>query len=149
MIELLHVFLNQGVTNLSGLTDLKQLLQQMEPELGEDEYVFATFPGARYGDLAALAPLASIQEKEGLGLVIERTVAERAQIHAGTVCRRISLNVHSSLEAVGLTAVVAGELAKYGISANVIAGYYHDHVYVPAHHADKAIRLLNELSCPD
>ena len=89
---------------MAAVTELSELLAQMAPELGDEEYVFASFPGAVYGDLRSLMPLASIQEKEGLGLVIERSTAETAQIPIDVVLKKISLNVHSSLEAVGLTA---------------------------------------------
>jgi hypothetical protein len=47
---------------------------------------------------------------------------------------------------VGLTAVVAGKLAVYDISVNMIAGYYHDHLFVPAAQAEQALELLNNLS---
>ena len=60
------------------------------------------------------------------------------------IFRCITLGVHSSLEAVGLTAAVAGKLAAHGIAANVIAAYFHDHVFVQANLADRAIGLLLE-----
>ena len=53
--------------------------------------------------------------------------------------------VHSSLEAVGLTAIVSGKLAAYEISANVIAGYYHDHIFVPEQFADEALERVRNL----
>jgi hypothetical protein len=131
---------------MAAVTELSKLLAQMAPELGEEEYVFASFPGAVYGDLRSLMPLASIQEKEGLSLVIERTVAERAQIPFDVVLKKISLNVHSSLEAVGLTAAVSVALSEQGISANVIAGYFHDHIFVPEANAQEALKVLQNLS---
>jgi hypothetical protein len=54
----------------------------------------------------------------------------------------ITLNVHSSLEAIGLTAAVAGRLALHGISANVVAAYYHDHIFVPTADAERAVVVL-------
>jgi hypothetical protein len=53
--------------------------------------------------------------------------------------------VHSSLDSVGLTAAVSGKLAAHGISANIIAGFYHDHVFVPRNKAQLALRLLTEI----
>jgi len=35
-----------------------------------------------------------------------------------------------------------------GISANVIAGFYHDHLFVPSDDADKAVAALLELTHP-
>ena len=59
--------------------------------------------------------------------------------------RCITLTVHSSLEAVGLTAAIATELAGLGISANVVAAYYHDHVFVPCAQAEQAVAGLAAL----
>lgn len=132
---------------MSALLELDQILKALEPQLDSEEYVFATFPGAAYGEFGAYSPFACVQEEEGLTLVFERSVADSAGIPAGVVCRRISLTVHSSLEAVGLTAAVAGVLAENNISANMVAGYFHDHVFVPRADAEKALRLLESLSC--
>jgi len=62
------------------------------------------------------------------------------------VFRKISLRVHSSLEAVGLTAAFATQLSDEGISANVVAGYFHDHIFVPRQDAERAITALNQLT---
>lgn len=58
----------------------------------------------------------------------------------------ITLTVHSALDSVGLTALVATRLAEQQISCNVIAGYHHDHLLVPADRADDAVALLTGLS---
>jgi hypothetical protein len=58
----------------------------------------------------------------------------------------ISLTVHSSLDAVGLTAAFSSKLAEHGISANVFAGYYHDHIFVQSELAQSAIEALNEIA---
>jgi hypothetical protein len=131
---------------MGGLENLHQLLSEMAPVLGPEEYVFANFPGANYADLGSLSPIASFRESEGLSLVIERSVAEMAQIPFDSVFRKISLQVHSSLDASGLTAVISNALAEKGISANMIAAYYHDHIFVPSVRAHEALDILNNLS---
>ncbi len=62
--------------------------------------------------------------------------AEKAQLAYESKFNQITLTVHSSLDAVGLTAAVATKLASYGISANVVAAYYHDHIFVQTEKAD-------------
>ena len=130
---------------MNGLTDLQELLANADPVLGPKEYVFATFPGAHYADLASLSPLASFQEQEGLSLVIERSIAEAAGISSQGIFRKISLSVHSSLETVGLTAAISRQLAERGISANIIAARYHDHIFVPIERAEEALQALQDL----
>ena len=128
-----------------GETDLDKLLAQMRPSLLACDFVFCTAADSNYGDLAELKPLASFQETEGLTLVLEKPVADEAGLNYDSVFRCITLKVHSSLSAVGLTAAVAGKLAASGISANVIAAYFHDHVFVPAEKAQRALQLLAEV----
>lgn len=85
-------------------------------------------------------------EDEGLSLVVPREAAEASGLEASAPLRCITLRVHSSLAAVGLTAAVAQALADEGISANVIAGAHHDHVFVPAADAARALGALAALS---
>jgi hypothetical protein len=130
---------------MSGETDLDKLLSTMSPKLLDDDYVFCTMANGRYGDYPELEPIASFTEDEGLTLVIRKAVAEQHNISYETVLKAITLTVHSSLEAVGLTAVVATKLTEKGISANVIAAYYHDHIFVQANRAEDALAALKEL----
>ncbi|MFC3023586.1 ACT domain-containing protein [Vibrio zhugei] len=129
---------------MSGITELDELLRSMRPKLIEGEFVFCTVSGhiADYVELAPLAPLALFRESEGLTLVLDKSVAESAGLSFEGVYRQITLTVHSSLEAVGLTAAVAKQLASQGISTNVIAAYYHDHIFVPANKASAALSAL-------
>jgi len=145
MLSVLAIFLLIGGTGLNGLKALDEILAGLNPDLAEGEYVFASFRGAHYADLAALSPIASFQENEGLTLVIERSVAEAAQVPFEGVFKMISLGVHSSLDAVGLTAAISGSLAECGISANVIAAYYHDHIFVQSSRAKEAVNILSNL----
>ena len=127
---------------MTGETDLKKILATLSPQLDSREYVFCTFKNAVYGDYAQLQPIALFREDEGLSLVVEKSCADREGIDYQAVFKCISLNVHSSLQAVGLTAAVSSLLAEQGISANMIAAYYHDHIFVPAADAEQALALL-------
>ena len=131
---------------MSGITDLKKLLGSMSPELLADEYVFCTVPNGKYGDFSELSPLSVFFENEGMTLVVQRENAELSGLEYQGLFRCITLTVHSSLEAVGLTAAVSTKLSKHNISANIIAAYYHDHVFVPAILAEKALLVLLEFS---
>ena len=130
---------------MTAITDLDILLNSMSPELIEGDYVFCTVEGG-LADYVHLNPMATFREKEGLTLVLTKEVATQAQLSFDGVFSMITLSVHSSLEAVGLTAAFATKLGSYGISANVIAGYYHDHIFVQKHEADQAMSALRELS---
>lgn len=132
---------------MPAITDLDILLKSMSPEIIEGNYVFCTVNGALL-DYLSLEPIATFHEKEGLTLVLEEHKAAKAKLDFDTVFNLITLSVHSSLEAVGLTAAFATKLASYGISANVIAGYYHDHIFVQKDKADAAINALKEFSKP-
>ena len=130
----------------SGETELRGLLAALVPGLLPGEYVFCSLPEARRGEADNLPVLATFREEEGLSLVLERSLARRRGFADSAAMRCISLGVHSSLKAVGLTAAISGALARRGISANVIAAYYHDHLFVPAERAQEALRILLELS---
>ena len=132
---------------MSGETDLSKMLATLKPKLLDEEFVFCTFPQASYGDHPELQPIASFREAEGLTLVIPKHRADTHGIQYEGVFRCITLSVHSSLDAVGLTAVIATKLAEHHISANVIAATYHDHVFVQNGRAQEALATLKKL-CP-
>jgi uncharacterized protein len=123
-----------GARGLSGETDLARLLAAMAPVLGPDRYSWITV-----ADDAALVPeaFAIIREDEGSTVVFATSDGAWA---------RITLSVHSSLSAVGLTAAFSAALAADGISANVIAGNLHDHIFVPWARRDDAMAALLSLS---
>jgi hypothetical protein len=129
---------------LAGEKNLDKLLGSMSPVLIAGDYVFCTVKNSKYGDYAETKPIASFAEAEGLTLVLLKETAEGAGLSYEGVFRCITLGVHSSLEAVGLTAAVAGKLAEHGIAANVIAAYFHDHVFVQSELADHALSILSE-----
>lgn len=130
---------------MSESKDLNVLLSTLNPVLQDEEYVFLTRPIGSYGEGAELAPVLAFTESEGLTLVVPKRLAEESGEAFSTSFRMITLQVHSNLEAVGLTAAVAGKLTEKGISANVVAAFHHDHIFVPAERAADAIAALMEL----
>ena len=84
-------------------------------------------------------------EAEATTVVLPAAAAEERGLAATFPCRRIELRVHSALDAVGLTAAVAGALADAGLSANVIAGAHHDHLLVAADSAEQALAVVQDL----
>jgi hypothetical protein len=131
---------------MPGEMDLDQILLKLSPVLLEESYAFCALPDHKYGDLAELSPLAAVQEPEGLTLVLRAQDAQRENLIFHGLFRCIRLEVHSSLESVGLTARLSTALAEQGISANLIAGAHHDHVLVPEQSALHALEILQNLS---
>lgn len=130
---------------MNAETRLDKLLQNINPQLQGESYVFCALEESQ---LAQLLPacLCIFREREGPSAILPRAEAERAGLEASSAFRQLTLQVHSSLEAVGLTAAVAAELAAAGISANVVAALRHDHVFVPEAEAERALQLLRGLS---
>lgn len=130
---------------MSGATDLDRLLAGMDPELRPGVHVFATLaPGA--APPAGVAPVMLFREAEGTTLILEREAAEAAGIEGAFPCRMITLRVHSPLEAVGFIARIAARLTEAGIGANPVAGFHHDHLFVPAERAAEAVAVLRALA---
>jgi len=129
---------------VAGERDLDRLLRGMAPRRAPGTYVFATVPGD--GAPGGLTPFATVREDEGLTLVLHRQQADAAGLAYDFVAVRITLLVRSDLAAVGLTAAVSTALADVGISCNVLAGYHHDHLFVPAGEADRALAVLEGLT---
>ncbi|KAA3624256.1 MAG: ACT domain-containing protein [Proteobacteria bacterium] len=128
-------------------TELDLLLATLDPLLLPETYAFVTLPGARYGDLAELSPVAAFAETEGLSLVVPESAVGDATTASHGRYRMITLQVRSSLDAVGLTARVSEALMRLDISANVIAAFHHDHLFVPADRAEAALEALRALQC--
>lgn len=129
---------------MSGEVNLTQLLQRMTPKLNSGDYVFVTIKDASILD--SIETLGVFKEEEGTTLILERSKADALKFEYEFVASWITLQVHSSLEAVGLTALFSNELAKHGMACNVIAGYYHDHIFVNKKESERAIKVLTDLS---
>lgn len=123
--------------------DLTALLIGLRPVLNPGRYVYCTLP-ARVPP--GLRPVVTVAEPEGVTVVVPQEEADELGLRYEYVAAWITLQIHSALEAVGLTAAVAVELAGHGISCNVAAGFHHDHLFVPAADAERAVRALEGLS---
>ncbi|MBC3936958.1 ACT domain-containing protein [Undibacterium sp. CY7W] len=129
---------------MSGaIRDLSQLLAQMKPVLQDGVYALVCVShDAERMDLPALV---RIREAEGWTLVLEESIAQQAQLTVLFRAAWITLQVHSDLQAVGLTAAFSTALAQAGISCNVVAGAFHDHLLVPFEDAPAAMAVLQAM----
>lgn len=130
---------------MSGIKDLDILLSNIEPVLDERYFVFCSFPTIDWDKMHELNPIGIFHEKEGVTFILEQKDTVNKKINYQPVYRLITLNVHSSLDAVGLTAAFSAKLAEKNISANVVAAYYHDHIFVPEEKAEQALNAILEL----
>lgn len=126
-----------------GERDLTVLLRDLRPELKSGPYVFATVAGEAPADLH---PVVTVAEAEGLTLVLPKAEADAAGLRYDYKASWITLRVRSALDVVGLTAAVASALASAGLSCNVVAGFHHDHLFVPQERASEAMAILQDLA---
>ena len=125
------------------ISDLSQLLATLSPTRHPGVYVFCCVPLEH--DRAGLQPVVTVQEPEGLTLVLTEQQAQTAGLAVLYRAAWITLEVNSDLHAVGLTAAVATALAEEGLSCNVVAGAHHDHLFVPIAVAQRAMQALRRL----
>lgn len=127
---------------MSGETDLARLLRSLAPELAPEPYGIVTLAGE---PPPGLIWAALVREAEGMTAIAPQSALKAAGIAPGPDWARITLTVHSSLEAVGLTAAVSAALAAAGIPANMVAGAFHDHLFVPWDGRAEALARLRAL----
>lgn len=116
----------------------------MQPLHNPGEFVFCTIDNLSLIDTADIILL--FKETEGYTVIITKELANQLQLSYSFVAAWITLTVHSSLQAVGLTAAFSGVLAQNGISCNVVAAFYHDHIFVDIVDVDKAINVLQQFT---
>lgn len=123
-----------------GEKDLNILVKNMSPHLNEGTFVFVSLKNIDH--ISRKDTICEFKEKEGVTLVLKKSKADAMQLNYSFIASWISLNIHSSLDAVGLTAVVSSELTKHQISCNIIAGFHHDHLFVNTTDTTKALSVL-------
>lgn len=122
------------------------MLRGLAPDLDDEEFVYAFVPSG--SPVPSIDAAVRVEEGEGTTLVVGADLAGKHDLQHEFVCRRITLRIHSDLEAVGLTAAISGALATEGLPTNVVAGFHHDHVFVPADRASFARDVLLDLTAP-
>ena len=128
---------------MPGMTDLAEMLRTLTVTRRPEPYTFVSLDAApALGDGVA----AVIDEAEGPTVVATVVRARAEGWPVDFEAAWLTLDIHSALEAVGLTAAFSAALADAGISCNVIAGFHHDHLLVPVDRAGDAIRVLEGLA---
>ena len=129
---------------MAGETDLGEMLATLEVVRRPGVFTYITSETVGVGQAAAM-----IREDEGTTLVVSTEVATEHGYAIEFEAAWLTLVVHSSLEAVGLTAAFSAAFGARGIACNVLAGHVHDHILVPLDLADEAVAALVLLRQPD
>ena len=128
---------------MSGITDLHKTLQTLIVVCDDIKYGFASISDESLIDRSKV--LATFHENGRLAIIAPQTYLNNLDIECEGPYARLTIDIHTSLELVGLTAVTATKLAEHGISANVVAAFYHDHVFVQFDKRWRAKELLESL----
>ena len=125
---------------MSGEQNLQKILSGLMPVLADKTYVFTTV------DMLNKVPIdqvfACIKEAEAYTLILEQELADHFNLPYDYVAAKITIQIHSALDGVGLTAALSTQLANHHISCNIIAGFYHDHLFVDYDQGATAVKLL-------
>lgn len=128
------------------VSDLQMMISTMSPVLNKRLVAYVSLPDFETpSGLFSQETIATFRESEGLTLIVDLESAEREKLPIAFRAAWITLTVHSDLAAVGLTAAFAKALGDQGISCNVMAAFYHDHIFVPIEKADLAMEALRAL----
>jgi hypothetical protein len=127
--------------NHSGDSDLEYLLKNMQPILEDNQLVFCSLPEEKAQEYQTCCQ-GYYHEREGVTVIIARHLADLYHLPYQFVFQRITLNVYSSLGAVGFLSRISEILAAQGISVNVVSAYHHDHLYVQVGQAENALDTL-------
>ena len=129
---------------MNGELNLGTLLKTIKPKLNEGRFVFCTVNDLKLIDIKDTVLI--FKEGEAITIIVKKEMADKLNLAYSFTSSWITLTVHSSLEAIGLTAAFSKALSENGISCNVVAAFYHDHIFVNEKDADKAMDVLKKLS---
>ena len=129
---------------MTAVRDLHELCRQMTPTLADGVFVYCSFSDFRLP--SGLDPICTFRESEGLTAIVGKQAADKAGVPYTFPCRLITLAVHSSLDAVGFLACITGRLAQAGIACNAVAGFHHDHLFVPELRVTESLDVLSSLA---
>jgi len=94
-------------------------MANMSPKLDPSVYVFCTLE-AELAQAHAKSALMVFKESEGVSLIVTEDYAKNSKLDYEFPCCRITLEVHSALEAVGFLAAIVPALAKQGMGVNPV-----------------------------
>jgi len=115
----------------------------MKPKHNVGDYVFCVINDLGRINIDEIVLL--FKEQEGYTIILKKELADKLKLNYAFISGWITLTVHSSLEAVGLTAAFSAALTEAGISCNVVAAFYHDHIFVAKEDTEKAMEVLNTM----
>ena len=128
-----------------GELELSKLLATIKPVLSSSTYVWATLPHDT--PVPSSLPVQMLfREAEGTTLITTRNAADTEGIDYHFVSRMITLDLNSSLDAVGFLAFITNRLKALGVGINPVSGYHHDHLFVPAGSEEEVINCLQEIA---
>ena len=129
---------------MAGETNLEKLLKSLNPVHVKGDYVYCSVVNLDHISIEEV--MSSCKEAEGISIVVKKEYADKMNLPYSSVLAWITLTVHSSIDAIGMTAAFSKVLAENNISCNVVAAFYHDHIFVAKGDVQKAIDLLKNLS---
>jgi hypothetical protein len=127
-----------------AVSQTQKMISNMTPILDDEEFIFCTTADASLAAQVQPDALSWFREEEGIALILPFSTAKAFGFETSLRMRRIVLQVHSALDAVGLTAAVSSALAASGIPCNMVAAFHHDNVFIPSTMADRAMTVLQQ-----
>ena len=128
--------------NIEWEKNLKILLKNMNPVLEDKEYLYLTFSEEDFKKINIQEVKFFFREKEWITVILEKNNLYK---NNDKIWSLITLQVHSSLDAIWFTAAFSEILKNNNISCNVVAGYFHDHIFVDKNDWENAVRILKNV----